>query len=293
MSSDSLAGYCARRAQEYERVYAKPERQRDLRWLAGRLGTLLGGRDVLEVACGTGYWTQVLVRHARSVVACDVNDEVLKIAGGKPWGAARVRFAATTPSRSPGCPGGSTPALPGSGGRTCSERGWLGSLTSGTGGPARAGCWWPSTTATSRAAARRSAHRCPGQHLPAAPPCRRQPARGAEEPPGRPPGAQQPHDRFQDLAVVLAGPASSTALRGQQRFEHCPSRVGELTLFSGYTSEPIRSDSPSSLRKHALAGVSPVAPVGLTGRLWEGPWQGVLTWGLPPRVLAGSRAGGV
>jgi SAM-dependent methyltransferase len=92
MSSDSLADYYARRAHEYERVYAKPERQQDLRWLAARLGALLGGRDVLEVACGTGYWTQVLVRHARSVVACDINDEVLKIARGKPWGAAEVRF---------------------------------------------------------------------------------------------------------------------------------------------------------------------------------------------------------
>jgi SAM-dependent methyltransferase len=92
MSSDSLAAYYARRAQEYERVYAKPERQQDLRWLAGRLGALLGGRDVLEVACGTGYWTQVLVRHAGSVVACDLNDEVLQIAAAKPWGAARVRF---------------------------------------------------------------------------------------------------------------------------------------------------------------------------------------------------------
>jgi hypothetical protein len=41
-------------------------------------------------------------------------------------------------------------------------------------------------------------------------------------------------------------------LRGQQRFEHRPSRVGELTLFSGHTTESIRSDSPSSLCKHAL-----------------------------------------
>lgn len=50
------------------------------------------GRDVLEVACGTGNWTQVLARRARSVVATDVNESVLDIARAKRYEGAAVRF---------------------------------------------------------------------------------------------------------------------------------------------------------------------------------------------------------
>ena len=41
------------------------------------------GRDVLEVACGTGNWTQVLSRRARSVVATDLFEGYLEMARSK------------------------------------------------------------------------------------------------------------------------------------------------------------------------------------------------------------------
>jgi len=41
------------------------------------------GKDVLEVACGTGNWTQVLARRARSVLAVDVSPAALSIARTK------------------------------------------------------------------------------------------------------------------------------------------------------------------------------------------------------------------
>ena len=86
----TLADYYARRASEYERVYLKPERQEDLRRIEGLLSTALAGHDVLEVACGTGYWTRFIAKTARSIVATDVNTEVLELAEQKDYGACQV-----------------------------------------------------------------------------------------------------------------------------------------------------------------------------------------------------------
>ncbi|HEY1899439.1 MAG TPA: methyltransferase domain-containing protein [Steroidobacteraceae bacterium] len=77
---DDLQAYYAARANEYDKVYAKPERQADLRAMQRWLQTLLCGQRVLEVACGTGYWTQFIEPIAKCVVALDVAEEVLRIA---------------------------------------------------------------------------------------------------------------------------------------------------------------------------------------------------------------------
>ncbi len=89
---DKLASYYAQRAAEYERIYAKPERQADLAALRQRLRGLLAGRKVLELACGTGYWTEVIATAAAQVTAIDVNEEVLQIARSKRYPENRVRF---------------------------------------------------------------------------------------------------------------------------------------------------------------------------------------------------------
>src|SRR6188768_4117056 len=88
---DRLADYYAKRAAEYERIYAKPERQADLRALKDRLRRMFAGKSVLELACGTGYWTDVIAESAAQVTALDVNQEVLDIAASKK-NAAKVRF---------------------------------------------------------------------------------------------------------------------------------------------------------------------------------------------------------
>jgi demethylmenaquinone methyltransferase/2-methoxy-6-polyprenyl-1,4-benzoquinol methylase len=82
MNTD-LASYYARRAGEYDRVYHKPERQNDLALLTDRLRALLAGHRVLEVACGTGYWTEAIADVTTSIVATDINPEVLEIARAK------------------------------------------------------------------------------------------------------------------------------------------------------------------------------------------------------------------
>ena len=79
----SMAGYYAQRAGEYEAIYHKPERQADLQRLRNFVELVFAGADVFEVACGTGYWTEIVARSAASVFATDINEEVLAIARSK------------------------------------------------------------------------------------------------------------------------------------------------------------------------------------------------------------------
>ncbi|MGH7950812.1 MAG: class I SAM-dependent methyltransferase [Limisphaerales bacterium] len=87
-----MVSYYADRAKEYERIYHKPERQADLRQLRDYVERTFAGADVFEVACGTGYWTEVLARSAASVFATDINEEVLTVARSKPIDARKVTF---------------------------------------------------------------------------------------------------------------------------------------------------------------------------------------------------------
>ena len=63
----SLRDYYAARAAEYERIYDKPERQQDLAAMRAAVPPLFTGRDVLEIACGTGWWTRLIARTSRPV----------------------------------------------------------------------------------------------------------------------------------------------------------------------------------------------------------------------------------
>jgi demethylmenaquinone methyltransferase/2-methoxy-6-polyprenyl-1,4-benzoquinol methylase len=92
-SAADLQAYYARRAAEYEAIYAKPERQADLARLRTDVAEAFRGRSVIEVACGTGYWTPHIARHAVRVDAFDINEETLAIARTKAVDPARVRFA--------------------------------------------------------------------------------------------------------------------------------------------------------------------------------------------------------
>jgi demethylmenaquinone methyltransferase/2-methoxy-6-polyprenyl-1,4-benzoquinol methylase len=80
---DDMRAYYARRAAYYERVYFKPERQADLRAMEAWLPTAFAGRHVLEVACGTGWWTPHGARDAASWLATDINPETMAVARSK------------------------------------------------------------------------------------------------------------------------------------------------------------------------------------------------------------------
>ena len=75
-----MQSYYAARASEYDKVYLKPERQANLRQMEAWLTGVLAKRSVLEIACGTGYWTQFYAPVAANVVAIDGAEETLRIA---------------------------------------------------------------------------------------------------------------------------------------------------------------------------------------------------------------------
>jgi len=89
---ETLETYYARRAAEYEKIYHKPERQPDLARLRAELPALFEGERVLEIACGTGYWTPLIAARAASVVAIDFNEETLQLARTKPYPKNNVTF---------------------------------------------------------------------------------------------------------------------------------------------------------------------------------------------------------
>ncbi|MDO9422230.1 MAG: class I SAM-dependent methyltransferase [Herminiimonas sp.] len=80
MSETTLQAYYAARALEYDEVYLKPERQADLRAIERWLLSRFIDAHVLEVACGTGYWTQFIAPLASAITAIDATAETLKIA---------------------------------------------------------------------------------------------------------------------------------------------------------------------------------------------------------------------
>jgi ubiquinone/menaquinone biosynthesis C-methylase UbiE len=75
-----MKDYYASRAPEYDKVYLKPERQADLREMEEWLPSAFEGANVLEVACGTGYWTQFVAAKAAHMLAVDAAAETIEIA---------------------------------------------------------------------------------------------------------------------------------------------------------------------------------------------------------------------
>lgn len=107
-AKDTMIDYYAQRAAEYERIYAKPERQADLRALKQSLSRAFPGDHLLEVACGTGYWTQFIAMSAATILATDYNSEVIDLARRKDFGACRVEFAEADAYLLDGITGGHT-----------------------------------------------------------------------------------------------------------------------------------------------------------------------------------------
>lgn len=83
---DPIRAYYAQRAPEYDAVYQKPERQAELRELEAWLPAQFVRRNVLEVAAGTGYWSEFIEPAAASLTLTDASLETLVIARNRIFG---------------------------------------------------------------------------------------------------------------------------------------------------------------------------------------------------------------
>ena len=90
---ETMKKYYAQRVNNYESIYQKPERQVDLMAMQKRLCARLENKRVLEVGCGTGYWTERYAPAATSVLATDINQVMLDSARRKEYPSGRVQFS--------------------------------------------------------------------------------------------------------------------------------------------------------------------------------------------------------
>jgi ubiquinone/menaquinone biosynthesis C-methylase UbiE len=90
----ALREYYNKRAKEYESIYHRddPVRQKEQSAIATAMKGVLKGRSVLEIACGTGFWTEIAAQTAERIIAIDSSPEMLRIAQSKALQSDKVQF---------------------------------------------------------------------------------------------------------------------------------------------------------------------------------------------------------
>ncbi len=78
----TLEEYYSRRAEEYDDIYHRPDKTRlkEQKFLAEYISQTFKGKFVLELACGTGFWTKHLIKSAKKILATDYSKNMLEIA---------------------------------------------------------------------------------------------------------------------------------------------------------------------------------------------------------------------
>lgn len=74
------AEYYEKMSHHHDEVYNKPEREDDLEEMCDHVAEALAGHIVLELACGTGFWTEIAAETALSIVATDINPGLVELA---------------------------------------------------------------------------------------------------------------------------------------------------------------------------------------------------------------------
>ena len=95
MSNQQVAKYYALLGEAVEDKYLEPDMDEDIDDMSIHLGNVLAGHTVLELGCGTGFWTEVVAESAASVLALDINANLIDIARerGMPEGKVTFRVA--------------------------------------------------------------------------------------------------------------------------------------------------------------------------------------------------------
>jgi SAM-dependent methyltransferase len=92
MSNQNVAKYYALLGEALEDKYLEPDMDEDIDDMSIHLGTLLAGHTVLELGCGTGFWTEVVAESAASVTALDINAALVDIARERGMAEGKVSF---------------------------------------------------------------------------------------------------------------------------------------------------------------------------------------------------------
>lgn len=92
--SKDLTDYYSKRAQEYENIYNRPDkvRQQEQNFITEYIKKSFKGKYVLELACGTGYWTEYLLGNANKILATDISPEMLHIASNRYSNYSSIQF---------------------------------------------------------------------------------------------------------------------------------------------------------------------------------------------------------
>jgi cyclopropane fatty-acyl-phospholipid synthase-like methyltransferase len=95
MSNNPVADFYTAIADHYDAQFhdeSDEERQDDLDDVAEQVSDLMRGHTVLELGCGTGYFTDVIAETAQSVLATDISEAMLNVAREHGEGLENVQY---------------------------------------------------------------------------------------------------------------------------------------------------------------------------------------------------------
>ena len=92
MNNQQVAKYYALLGEALEDKYLEPDMDEDIDDMSIHLGNVLAGHTVLELGCGTGFWTEVAAESAAKVEAVDINASLVDIARERPMTEGKVTF---------------------------------------------------------------------------------------------------------------------------------------------------------------------------------------------------------
>ncbi len=110
---DNVSEYYAKRAPVYDETagYTDPEAEELRVPIKVRYRRMFEGHRVLEIACGSGYWTGVVGETAESVLAIDINPSLVSIGMEKCRHLSNVKFRVADAYSLQGVPTGFTAAM--------------------------------------------------------------------------------------------------------------------------------------------------------------------------------------